>query len=98
LDQIRIALSKDKDEKEEQGEKGSGDISSNINYYSLMALISLQKSEPHNAWKYARMADNLISNKTVEPSTFFTFPGYMVLLGVLCITLPVLMCALFNNL
>jgi class 3 adenylate cyclase/tetratricopeptide (TPR) repeat protein len=77
LDQIRIALAKDKDEKEQQGEKGSGDVSSNINYYSLMALISLQKSEPSNAWKYARMADNLINDKTVEPSTFFTFPGYM---------------------
>lgn len=76
LDQIRLALGKDDTNVVDKAVAG-GDISSSLNYNSLMALMCLQKGEPGNAWEFARMADQILSSKNVEPTAFFTFPGYM---------------------
>jgi tetratricopeptide (TPR) repeat protein len=76
LDQIRLALGKDDTNAVDKAVAG-GDISSSLNYNALMALMCLQKGEPGNAWEFARMADQILSSKNVEPTAFFTFPGYM---------------------
>ncbi len=76
MDQIRLALGKDDTNAVDKAVAG-GDISSSLNYNSLMALMCLQKGEPGNAWEFARMADQILSSKNVEPTAFFTFPGYM---------------------
>jgi len=59
----------------------SGDVSSDINYYALMASVCQLKNENAEALKYAFLAEEMICDKSFEPTTFFTFPALFVRLA-----------------
>jgi tetratricopeptide (TPR) repeat protein len=56
----------------------SGDVASDINYFALMGILSLFKNEPAEALRMANQAEEIFRSKQLEPTAFFTFPGYMV--------------------
>jgi hypothetical protein len=56
----------------------SGDVASDINYFALMGILSLFKNEPAEALRMANQAEEIFQSKQLEPTAFFTFPGYMV--------------------
>lgn len=83
LDQIRIALNRDGGTPTQSPLKGqntnayTGDISNQLNYHALTAQLYILKKEPLLAYKEARMAEDILQSKNIQPTTFFTFPAYM---------------------
>jgi len=56
---------------------GTNDISAQINFYSLNALMAFRKREFHQCWIFTECVFNILNK--VEPTTFFTFTGFVIL-------------------
>lgn len=94
LDQIRVAINRDFAERpldasalkpQQERDIGlsrqsrqTGDVASDLNFFALKAMLSLMKNETSDAYSSAIQADALLSDKSLEPTAFFTFPAYMV--------------------
>jgi len=55
----------------------SGDISSEFNYHALLAALCLVRGDTEACFESISIAELIMHDKHVQPSSFWTYPGYM---------------------